>query len=139
MRIEILDLWPGVGNGGATGIAFSGTYGRAWAGWRGSEEPVAGAFADVEVDIPDEITCWAVADGPAIIASDSLEAPVRIRGVVESADEDSVLALRVGADLLLVEVAAFAASLLPGHVDKPRVGDSIEITTSRIDVHPYSV
>ncbi|MGW1982234.1 hypothetical protein ACWCPJ_07215 [Streptomyces collinus] len=92
---------------------------------------------DVEVDIPDEITSWAVADGPAVVTSAAPRAPVQIRGVVEAADKDSVLAVRVGADILLVEVAASATSLLPGHVGKPLVGDSIEFTTPRIDVHPY--
>ncbi len=58
---------------------------------------------------------------------------------MEAADEDSVMAVRVGADILLVEVAGSAASLLLGHAGKPRVGDSIEFTTPRIEVHPYSV
>ncbi|WP_317443218.1 hypothetical protein [Streptomyces collinus] len=49
------------------------------------------------------------------------------------------MAVRVGADILLVEVAGSAASLLLGHAGKPRVGDSIEFTTPRIEVHPYSV
>lgn len=55
------------------------------------------------------------------------------------ADEDSVLAVRVGADMLLVEVAGSGAFLLPGHAGKPRLGDSIEFTTPWIEVHPYSI
>ncbi|MFF5024374.1 hypothetical protein ACFY2J_09040 [Streptomyces collinus] len=49
------------------------------------------------------------------------------------------MAVRVGADMLLVEMAGSAASLLPGHAGKPRVGDSIEFATPWIEVHPYSI
>ncbi|MGW5280017.1 hypothetical protein ACWERI_11215 [Streptomyces collinus] len=139
MRIQILDLSPSATTGAAPAVAFSGACGLAWARWCGLEMPEVGDFADVEVDIPDEITSWAVADGPALVVSGAPGAPVRIRGSVEAADEDSVMAVRVGADMLLVEVAGSAASLLPGHAGKPRVGDSIEFTTPRIEVHPYSI
>ncbi|MEU4032704.1 hypothetical protein [Streptomyces collinus] len=139
MRIEILDLLSSVEAGGVTEVVFSGGCGRAWAQWCGFEEPKVRALVDVEVDIPDGITSWAIADGPAIVASGAPGAPVRIRGVVEAADEDYVVAVRVGADVVLVEVADAAASLLPELAGKPQVGDSIEFTTPQIEVHPYSV
>ncbi|MEU2931131.1 hypothetical protein ABZ636_40065 [Streptomyces sp. NPDC007251] len=113
-------------------VAFSGTSGRAWAQWCGSEMPQVGALVDVEVDVRDEITQWAIVDGQAAMASDTPRSPVRIRGVVAAVAEDSMVAVRVAADIVLVEFAGPANS-------KPTVGDFIEFRTPRIDVHPYSV
>ncbi|KUM92072.1 hypothetical protein AQI88_33310 [Streptomyces cellostaticus] len=139
MRIEILDLLPATETGKGPVIAFSGMSGRAWAQWCGSEVPQVGALVDVEVDIPDEVTHWVTVDGPGAMVSGDPGAPVRIRGVVAGVDEDSVVAARVGADIVLLEFAAPANSVQPGHDDKPMVGDSIEFTAARIDVYPYSV
>ncbi|WP_159049086.1 hypothetical protein [Streptomyces sp. NRRL B-3648] len=118
---------------------FKGPSGQAWAQWCGSEMPQVGALADVEVDVPDAITRWDTVDGPATVASDTPGSPVRIRGVVATVDEDSVIAVRVGADIILVEFADPNGSVQPAQVAKPRVGDAIEFTTPQINIHPYSV
>lgn len=101
--------------------------------------PQVGALVDVEVDIPDEATQWVTVDGPGAMVSGDPGSPVRIRGVVAGANEDSMVAVRVGADIVLVVFADPANSVQPGHDDKPMVGNSIEFTTARIDVYPYSV
>ncbi|MFF5012019.1 hypothetical protein [Streptomyces sp. NPDC001165] len=139
MRIEILDVLPATETGKRPAIAFRGTSGRAWAQWCGPEMPQVGALVDVEVDIPDEATHWVSVDGPGAMVSGDPRAPVRIRGVVAGVDEDSMVAVRVGADIVLVEFVDSANSVQPGHDDKPMVGDSIEFTAARIDVYPYSV
>ncbi|POX59843.1 hypothetical protein C3492_30305 [Streptomyces sp. Ru62] len=139
MRIEILDLSPAMETGKGPLVAFRSLSGQAWARWRGSELPQVGALVDVEVDVPDEIARWAIVDGPATMASDTPRSPVRIRGVVATVDEDAVVAIRVGADIILVELARPIDSVQPGQVDKPRVGAAIEFTTPEIDIYPYSV
>ncbi|MFI9252824.1 hypothetical protein [Streptomyces sp. NPDC053069] len=98
-----------------------------------------GTPVDVEIEIPDEIAQWAVVDGPAVVASDAPGSPVRIRGAVAAVDEDSVTAVRVGADIVLVEFADPLNSTQPDQARRPGVGDFIEFTTPRIEVYPYSV
>ncbi|MET9448888.1 hypothetical protein [Streptomyces cinerochromogenes] len=139
MRIEILDLSPATETGEGPMVTFRGPSGQAWAQWCGSEMPQVGALVDVEVDVPDEIARWATVDGPATVASDTPRSPVRIRGVVATVGEDSVVAVRVGADVILVEFSEPTNSVRPGQVDKPRVGDAVEFTTPQIDIYPYSV
>ncbi|MFI0808110.1 hypothetical protein [Streptomyces echinatus] len=120
-------------------VAFKGPSGRAWAQWCGSEMPQVGALVDVEVDVPDEIARWVTVDGPTTVVSDTPRSPVRIRGVVATVGEDSVVAVQVGDDIILVEFADSIDSVQPGQVDKPRIGEAIEFTTPQIDIHPYSV
>ncbi|MFD0317806.1 hypothetical protein [Streptomyces flavalbus] len=127
MRIEILSLL----DTRAPGITFRSPLGQAWAQWSGTERPGAGDIANVEFDIPDEVGNWAPADGPDTLHSHAPEEPVRIRGVVTSTDEDDpVVAVRCGTDILLVEFP-------PAH--KPPLGARIEFTTPRINAYPYSL
>lgn len=120
-------------------VAFSSACGRAWAQWRGSEMPRVGAAVDVEIEIPDEIAQWAIVDGPAVVASDTPGSPVRIRGAVAAVGEDAVTAVRIGADIVLVEFTDPLNSMQPDQAHRPGVGDFIEITTPRIEIYPYSV
>ncbi|GAA2735504.1 hypothetical protein GCM10010360_29380 [Streptomyces nogalater] len=139
MRIEIMDLLPGRETGKGPVVAFRGTSGQAWGQWCGSETPQVGALADVEFDVPEEITQWTTADGPTMMTSDFPTSPVRIRGIVASVAEDSVVALRVDTDIVLVEFTGSMNSAQPHQAEEPRLGDCIEFTTPRIDLHPYSV
>ncbi|MFI6357949.1 hypothetical protein ACIBJF_36200 [Streptomyces sp. NPDC050743] len=139
MHIEILDFSPSGESGKRPMVAFSSACGLAWAQWCGSEMPRVGMPVNAEIEIPDEIDQWAIVDGPDVVASDAPGSPVRIRGAVAAVDEDSVTAIRVGADIVLVEFTDPLNSTQPDQALRPGVGDFIEFTTPRIEVYPYSV
>ncbi|MFE5019272.1 hypothetical protein [Streptomyces sp. NPDC056690] len=140
MRIEILDVLDDKTGEHGPDIVFSTPAGRAWARWLGSEVPRAGDAVDIEIDVPDDIENWALAEAPDALLGDAPGAPVRLRGVVVGVDaDDPVVAVRIDTDIVLVE---FTPTDHPGdRTDpaKPSAGDHIEFTTARIDVYPYSV
>ncbi|MFF9673557.1 MULTISPECIES: hypothetical protein [Streptomyces] len=139
MRIEIMNLAPEAEAEKGPMIAFRGTSGQAWARWCGADIPQVGALVDVEFDVPDEVSQWTIADGPAIMTSDFPGSPVRIKGVVASVADNSVVALQVDTDIVLVEFAGTMNSVQSHQTAKPRLGDCIEFTTHRLDLYPYSV
>lgn len=140
MRIEILDVLDDTTGEHGPDIVFSAPAGRAWARWLGSEVPRAGDAVDVEIDVPDDIENWALANAPDALLADAPGDPVRLRGVVAGVDaDDPVVAVRIDTDIILVE---FTPTDHPGQRTdpaRPSAGDHIEFTTARIDVYPYSV
>ncbi|MFD4715716.1 hypothetical protein ACFWN5_39530, partial [Streptomyces sp. NPDC058430] len=82
MRIEILDVLDDKTGEHGPDIVFSTPAGRAWARWLGSEAPRAGDAVDIEIDVPDDIENWALAEAPDALLGDAPGAPVRLRGVV---------------------------------------------------------
>ncbi|MFD7202212.1 hypothetical protein, partial [Streptomyces sp. NPDC059893] len=82
MRIEILDVLDDKTGEHGPDIVFSTPAGRAWARWLGSEVPRAGDAVDIEIDVPDDIENWALAEAPDALLGDAPGAPVRLRGVV---------------------------------------------------------
>ncbi|MET7482553.1 hypothetical protein [Streptomyces sp. NPDC005538] len=120
-------------------ITFRSPLGQAWARWRGSEAPRGGDAVDVEIDIPDDVVNWVHGEGPDALVADMLGAPVRIKGAIAGGAEDAVVAIRVGADILLVEFAAVGQPEGQGRIGKPSFGNHIELSVPHIDVYPYSV
>ncbi|MFF2168079.1 hypothetical protein ACFVWP_46610, partial [Streptomyces sp. NPDC058175] len=88
MRIEILDVLDDKTGEHGPDIVFSTPAGRAWARWLGSEVPRAGDAVDIEIDVPDDIENWALAEAPDALLGDAPGAPVRLRGVVVGVDAD---------------------------------------------------
>jgi hypothetical protein len=139
MRIEILDVLDRAEEPQAPCIAFRGPLGQAWAHWRGSGTPFAGDSADVEIDIPDDVVNWIHAEGPDTLVADAPGESVQIKGTVVAADEDAVVSVRLGTDILLVEFAAAGHPEEQGRPDRPSIDDRIELSVPHIDVYPYSV
>ncbi|WP_328829450.1 MULTISPECIES: hypothetical protein [unclassified Streptomyces] len=139
MRIEILDVLDNPAETQGSRIAFRGPLGQAWARWRGSAAPHVGDTVDVEIDIPDDVVRWVHTEGPDALLAEAAGAPVRIQGTVIAADEDAVVSIRLGTDVLLVEFAAAEHSEEQGRRFMPSIDDRIELSVPHIDVYPYSV
>ena len=139
MRIVILDVLDNAEGPRGPRIAFRGPFGQVWAHWRGSAAPQVGDTADVEIDIPDDVVHWVHAEGPDALLAEAAGAPVRIQGTVIAADEDAVVSIRLGTDVLLVEFAAAGHPEEQGRYDMPSIDDRIELSVPHIDVYPYSV
>ncbi|MEU8486737.1 hypothetical protein [Streptomyces sp. NPDC048641] len=63
----------------------------------------------------------------------------QIKGEVASVDEDAVVAIRCGTDILLVDFTATGARGEGDRPVKPSVGGRVEFTAPSVDVYPYSV
>ncbi|GGW56763.1 hypothetical protein [Streptomyces xantholiticus] len=111
-------------------VVFTCPLGAAWGVWRGREVPGVGSCA-VEFDIPGEVGVWSKAEGPATISGEYQEGLVLVRGQLESVDEDGVAGLRLGSDVILVDV--------PSGAEEFPVGGTVEFTIGQIDIYPYVV
>ena len=139
MHIEILDVLDNAEDPKGPRVAFRGPLGQGWAHWRGSTAPQVGDAADVEIDVPDDVVHWVHAEGPDALLTEAAGAPVRIQGTVIAADEDAVVSIRLGTDVLLVEFATARHPVEQGRPDRPSLGDRIELSVPHIDVCPYSI
>jgi hypothetical protein len=126
MRIEILEVIDRQ----RRVVAFDGPAGAAWGYWCGTSEPQCGIF-DVELDIPDEIASWDVVSGRDLIEGNYSHHAVTVRGSVQSADDDSVAAIRISGDIVLAEIAT--------DIPAASIGESVEFVTRQIDLYPYLV
>ncbi|WP_328676655.1 hypothetical protein OG905_23105 [Streptomyces sp. NBC_00322] len=126
MRIQITEVLDPQ----AKVVTFDSPAGSAWGCWHSSMEPEAGAY-DVELEVPDVVTSWALTTGPDLIAGEYSRREVTLRGSVQSVGDDAVVALRIDRDIVLVEVAA--------DTTEASIGDSVEFTTSNVLLYPYTI
>jgi hypothetical protein len=110
-------------------VHFRSAFGAA-VGRLCGEKPLAQGAWDVELDVPDSVTDWKMGtEGESAVAGGA-DGKVRLSGKIASVDvEDNVVTLRVGSDLVLVEV-----------VDLP-VGDLVGawISITAEEVHLYDM
>ncbi|GGP59187.1 hypothetical protein [Streptomyces abikoensis] len=111
-------------------VCFSAPVGRGRGLWRGAVPPEVGAY-DVEFEVPDVVRSWGLVPSAGWGVEGDDEGGVSVTGVVERIDDDSVVALRIQSDVLLVEI-----------LDGPRpvaVGDCLRFTAPRLELYPYEL
>ncbi|MEU6990643.1 hypothetical protein ABZ953_08310 [Streptomyces sp. NPDC046465] len=128
MRIEVLEILDAE----RREVRFRSELGDAWGVWQADDVPSEGQF-DVEIDINEEISTWLSDEGDTdrLDGDASHRQAVRVRGTVQTVDEDSVTSLRVGRDILLVEMANEAVP--------PQPGSTITFDTPEIHLYPYQL
>lgn len=108
-------------------VTFTSSAGQAWGRWHGS--PPTGSSGFVEVDIPDPVTTWEPAHGPDALAG-TPETDLNVCAVVDSVDNDGIVALRIDSAIILTEWEA---------VERPSPGEWIQFSTSRVELYPYKL
>ncbi|MEU6990637.1 hypothetical protein ABZ953_08280 [Streptomyces sp. NPDC046465] len=128
MRIEVLEILDAE----RREVRFRSELGDAWGVWQADVVPSEGQF-DVEVDIPEEISTWLPGEGDAdrLDGDPSRRQAVTVRGTVQTVDEDSVTSLRVGRDIVLIEMA--------NETVPPQPGSTITFETPEIHLYPYQL
>lgn len=128
MRIEVLEILDAE----RREVRFRSDLGDAWGVWQADAVPSEGQF-DVEIDIPEEITTWLPSDGDAdmLNGDPSRRQAVTVRGTVQTVDEDSMTSLRVGRDIVLIEMA--------NETVPPQPGSTVTFDTPEIHLYPYQL
>ncbi|MEV4872194.1 hypothetical protein [Streptomyces syringium] len=114
-------------------VEFSSPAGNAWGAWKGRGYPSPGTY-HVEFEIPEEITSWepsGTTEGKIEGEWHGMARHVSISGVVENVDDDAVVSLRVGTDVVLVEMASCARTV--------HAGEAITFKTPALDLYPYQL
>ncbi|MDI9886869.1 hypothetical protein QMZ92_21485 [Streptomyces sp. HNM0645] len=111
-------------------VAFTGPCGSAWGHWHGASDPETGVY-NIELDIPEPVTDWRLTSGPDRISGDYAEGKVRLRGTVQSVDDDGVVALRIDTDIVLIEAGRGSSGV--------NIGDSVEFETPDMHLYPYAL
>ncbi|MEU4355955.1 hypothetical protein [Streptomyces virginiae] len=116
-------------------VAFRCTdgHGSAVAHWMGDRLPAPGTDAFVELTVPGPLTEWGPAPPTAACDLQLGPAGVVVTGEVlrVGGHGDPVVVLRVGSDVLLVEVTCRGAGL--------RIGRRISFVPPRLEVYPYGL
>lgn len=130
MRVDIsriLDPSRGI-------VLFSSGSGSASARWMGAGPAQLGSF-DVEIEVPEEVVEWRTATSADTAISGSFESDSNVRIDCEvmsfDAGDDSVVQVRLGSDVLLVEVVSRRSDL--------SVGDLISFTVPEVQLYPYDL
>lgn len=130
MRVEVLqvvDHSRGI-------VSFRCESGVASGRWMGSSPAAVGQF-DVEIEVPEEVAEWVAAPSGSASLSEVVgaESVTLITGeVVKSGDDDdSVVEMRVGSDILLIEISN-RRSELP-------VGGFISLQVPEVQLYPYDL
>jgi hypothetical protein len=93
-----------------------------------------GSF-DVEIEVPEEVVEWRTATSADTAISGSFESDSNVRIDCEvmsfDAGDDSVVQVRLGSDVLLVEVVSRRSDL--------SVGDLISFTVPEVQLYPYDL
>ncbi|MEV4559845.1 hypothetical protein AB0K51_23000 [Kitasatospora sp. NPDC049285] len=128
MRVQVTEVVdPAQGT-----VAFSCAVGEAVGRWRGEDAARIGSY-DVELEIPEAVDRWAPhAPGPGSLSGVGPQ-DLAVTGVVVAVgeDDDPVLSLRVGTDILLVELAA--------PVSWPAIGETIALRARTLELYPYQL
>lgn len=112
-------------------VAFTSPAGRASGVWRDESTPELCKSA-VEFEVPDEVHSWALASSQHHELTREQAASgggVTVTGTVETIGDDSVVALRVYSDILLVEIPKASRAVKPG--------DSLTFTVPVLEIYPY--
>ncbi|MFJ3976078.1 hypothetical protein [Streptomyces sp. NPDC090021] len=108
-------------------------HGNAVTRWMGGPLPPQGTDAFVELTVPAPVTEWVPASPTAsqdmAIGPDGVVVTGEVLGV--GGPGDPVVELRVGTDVVLVEVACGG--------DGPEPGRRISFVSSRIEAYPYEL
>ncbi|MEV7526426.1 hypothetical protein [Streptomyces sp. NPDC091371] len=116
------------------GVAFRCDAGVGMARWMGSELPIQGSTAYVELNVPDPVVEWQrVAPTVRYDIDVDEDGCLWIRGEVLTVGGpgDPVVTLRVGTDVVMIEVGTGRETLV--------VGERIAFTTLALEVYPYDV
>ncbi|WP_371792006.1 hypothetical protein OG285_22380 [Streptomyces sp. NBC_01471] len=126
MRIEVV----GILDLECRSVEFRGPDGAAWGIWGERDVPGSG-FHDVEIDVPEEVEKWTLEEGATtkIHGINTQCNGVTVVGRVESVGEDAVIAIKVGLDIILIEMAS--------NDSIPEAGSVISFNTPQIYLHPY--
>ncbi|MER5402830.1 hypothetical protein [Streptomyces sp. NPDC002599] len=113
-------------------VSFMCDFGSAFARWMGVDPVGAGEF-NVEIEVPEEVAAWSVTSSDrASISSLDENSNILIVGEVVRFDEgDPVVEVRVGTDIILIEMK------------HPRDGLSvngfISFKVPEIQLYPYNI
>lgn len=116
-------------------VLFHSDVGTAAGIWAGPESAKPGA-AHVEFDIPDEVSHWTLIDDAS---STSIEDGIEpdsgveiVATVVQVGDgEDPVVSIRIGTDIVMIEMPESRSGLAPGA--------TIRFTTPEVRLSPYDL
>ncbi|MEU3355705.1 hypothetical protein [Streptomyces sp. NPDC037389] len=86
---------------------------------------------DVEFEVPDVVRSWGLVPSPGWGIEDADGAGLSITGVVERIDDDSVVTLRIQADVLMVE--------MPDGAGEVAYGDWLKFVVSGLELFPYEL
>lgn len=130
MRVEVLQvLAPSQGI-----VRFRCESGIASGRWMGRNPAKAGQF-DVEIEVPEEVAEWTAAPSGGTSLSEAMgsEPGSLITGeVVRCGDgDDSVVEVKVGSDILLIEI--------PNRRSELPVGGLISFRSPEIQLYPYDL
>ncbi|GAB2601071.1 hypothetical protein [Kribbella endophytica] len=128
MKVELLQVEP------SGHVRFTCEIGTAIGRWMGPNAATAGQF-HVEFEIPEDVTDWVPASpGPAALA----EVPGEGHAALITAEvlgltkgDDAVVELRLGSDVLLIEV--------PHRRSELSVEDLISFRVPEIQLYPYEL
>ncbi|KOU21912.1 hypothetical protein ADK52_22835 [Streptomyces sp. WM6372] len=84
----------------------------------------------MEIDIPDAVATWTPADLSADVLVAAPQGDVTVCAVVDSVDDDGVVSLRLGSDIVLVDWEADAL---------PSAGQRVLFVTPVIELYPYTI
>lgn len=130
MRVEVLQVLDSV-----QGIVyFRCESGAASGRWMGSNPAEMGQF-DIEIEVPEEVAEWAAVPWGVTSLSEAAgaESAALITGEVVRFDDgdDSVVEIRVGADILLIEI--------PNRRSELPVEGLISFRVPEIQLYPYEL
>lgn len=113
-------------------VAFRCDFGSARGRWMGAD-PARLGTATVEIDIPGEVSEWTALEPGVTSLAEEPGSGVRVHcEVLRGGDEeDPVVAVRLGSDVLLVEI--------PGRRAELTAGTRISFLATEIQLHPYEV
>ncbi|MFE5868069.1 hypothetical protein ACFQ6V_05350 [Streptomyces roseifaciens] len=113
-------------------VDFVSPIGGAQGTWHSGRPPEPG-HCHVELEAEAEPRSWkpSTARSPAIERTGAGTCQVRIAGTVVRVDDDAMMSLQVGSDIILVE--------LPGGSPAPHPGESVEFTLPGIGIYPYTL
>lgn len=112
-------------------VEFASPVGRAHGKWKGDEIPRRGVQYRVEVEIPDGASVGREPLVPTGFLADDEQGGTIISGTVESVAEDGVVVLRIGPDIVLLELVEPALMPQPAQV--------MSLNVPEIALYPYEL
>lgn len=130
MRVEVLRVVdPSRGT-----VSFTSDFGAASGRWMGPNPARAGQF-DVEIEVPEEVTEWATlaSDVTALSEGAGADPGILITGEVVrvGGSGDPVVEIRVGSDIVLIEI--------PDRRSEVPVAGMISLRVPEILLYPYDL
>ncbi|MEV5240566.1 hypothetical protein AB0K89_15925 [Streptomyces cinnamoneus] len=112
-------------------VAFNSPVGSAAGVWKGGQGLETGTH-HVEFEIPDEVHSWSLVQPThgAITGGGARGGDfVTVHGQVEGVGEDSVVTLRIGPDVIFVE--------MEDSVERLNQGDYVTFNSPTVEIYPY--